>query len=51
LQKNENRSILVALYKAQVQVGQEPPQKTDTLKEIEEKGGKILEHMGLGKIS
>ena len=28
MQKNANRSILISLYKAQVQVGQGPPYKT-----------------------
>ena len=37
------------MYKAQVQVDQEDPHKPDTLKLIEEKVGKILDHMGSGE--
>jgi hypothetical protein len=40
MQKNANRSILISLYKAQVQVDQGSPHKTDTLKLIERKVGK-----------
>ena len=45
MQKNTNQSVLISLYKAQVRVDQGPPDKTDTLKLIEEKVGKSLEHM------
>jgi hypothetical protein len=44
-------SIFIALYKAQVQVGQGHPHKPDRLKLVEKKVGKNLEHMGKGKIS
>ena len=49
MQKNTNRSILISLYKAQVQIGQGPPNKSDTLKVIEEKVGKSLEHISIGE--
>jgi len=49
--KNANQSILITLYKAKVQVDQDLHIKPDTLKLIEEKLGKHLEHMGTGKIS
>ena len=48
-QKNTNRSILISLYKAQLQVDQGPPHKSDMLKLIEKKLGKTLEHMGTGE--
>jgi hypothetical protein len=38
-----------SLYKAQVQVDQEPPYKTRYTETIEEKVGKSLEHMGTGE--
>jgi hypothetical protein len=46
---SSNRSILLFLYKAQVQVDQGPPHKPDTLKITEEKGRKSLKHMGTGE--
>ena len=51
MEKNTKQPILISLYKSQVQVDQGQPQKTDTLKLIEEKVGKSLEHMGTGEIS
>jgi hypothetical protein len=47
---NANRYTLISLFKAQVQVDQGPPPKPDTLKLIEGKVGKILEHKGTGEI-
>ena len=47
IQKNANLSFFISLYKAQVQVDQRPPYKTGTLKLIEEKVGKSLEHIGI----
>jgi hypothetical protein len=43
--------MLISFYKVQVQVDQEPPYTIipDTLKLIEKKVGKSLEHMGTGK--
>jgi hypothetical protein len=38
----------MSFYKAQVQVDQGPTHKPDTLKLIEEKVGKSLEHLGTG---
>ena len=49
MEKNVNGSILIFLYKAQVQVDKDLHIKPDTLKLIEEKVGKSLKHMGTGK--
>jgi hypothetical protein len=46
MQKNANRSILISLYKAQVQVIKDLHIKPDTLKLIVERVGKSLRHMG-----
>jgi hypothetical protein len=48
--KNANGSILISLYKAQVQVDQGTPHKTRYKKLIEKKVGKSLWHMGTGEI-
>jgi hypothetical protein len=52
MQKNANRSILISLYKVQVQVDQGPPHKTseNTPKVIEKEVRKTLKHMGTGEI-
>ena len=51
MQKTENRPFLISLYKVQVQVDQRSPHlKPGTLKLLEEKIGKTLEHIGTGKI-
>jgi hypothetical protein len=49
-QSNANQSILTSLYKAQVQVDQEPPHKPDILKLMEKKMGKNLMCIGTGEI-
>ena len=48
MQKNENRPFLISLYKAKVQVDQRSI-KPGTLKLLEEKVGKTLEHIGTGE--
>ena len=47
IQKNENRSFLISLYKAQVQ---DLHIKPGTLKPLEEKVGKGSEYIGTGEI-
>ena len=49
MKKNENRPFLISLYKAQVQVDQSLHIKLGTLKLLEEKVGKTLEHTGTGE--
>ena len=47
MQKNTNQSILIYLYKAQVQVDQGPPHKTRYTNRRE--NGEELKHMGIGE--
>ena len=49
MQKNANQSCLISLYKGQVQVDPGPPHKPDTLKVLEKKVGKSLEHKHTGE--
>jgi hypothetical protein len=48
MEKNANPSILISLYKAQVQVDQGPPHKTRYTETNRNKEGKSLKHMGIG---
>jgi hypothetical protein len=50
MQKNANQTILISLYKDQVKWIKNLHIKPDTLKLVEEKVGKSLEHMGRGEI-
>jgi hypothetical protein len=51
MQKNENHSIFIFFYKAQVQVDQDLNIKLDILNLVEEKVEKSLELIGTRKIS
>ena len=47
--KNEIRPFLISLYKAQCKWIKDLHIKPDTLKLLDEKAGKTLEHIGTGK--
>jgi hypothetical protein len=49
MQKNADLSVLISLYKAQLQVDQGPPYKTRHTETNKERLGKSLEHMSTGK--
>jgi hypothetical protein len=49
MKKNAHQTVLTSLYKAQVEVDQEPPHKTRDTESYRGESGDNLKHMGTGK--